>query len=498
LTDSYKATHFAQYPAALKMVAYGEFRAPYDNDKTDTRFVFYGIRYIIDNYLNRPWTIADVEKADKFYSTHNAGFTPYPYPKDLFLKFIKENHGYFPVKIEALPEGTVANVRVPMYQITASGEYAKLVTFLETILTHLWYPSTVATLSRRSKEIIEQAFDKTVDDELRWLVNSRLHDFGFRGCTCVEQSILGGTAHLLNFTGSDTMSAAYYAQFELNGGKPVADSIPATEHSVMTSWPSESKAIRNMIEKFGGENKLFACVMDSYDYANALNNILPSIIAEKNAKGGIMILRPDSGDPTEVVLMGLRAAEKVAGCSVNKKGFKILNGINVIQGDGINYNTIKKIIDAYIEAGYSATNVAFGMGGGLLQKVNRDTMSFATKLSFIKYADGKCRDIMKKPKSDMSKVSHPGILKVKRVNGLPTVFPVTSENEQDPENLLQVVWDHGPVKGKIWDDFDTLKARVASEWGKVPKTYNPVSDQLRDRVTEWIKDFEAAFPTLNK
>jgi len=277
----------------------------------------------------------------------------------------------------------------------------------------------------------------------------------------------------------------------------VADSIPATEHSVMTSWPSEAQAIRNMIQKFGGENKIFACVMDSYDYVNALNNILPSIIAEKTAKGGIMILRPDSGDPTEVVLMGLRAGDKVAGSTVNKKGYKIINGINVIQGDGINYHTIQKIIDAYIEAGYSATNVAFGMGGGLLQKVNRDTMSFATKLSFIKYADGKCRDVMKKPKSDLTKVSHPGILKVKRVHGIPTVFPLTSENEQDPENLLKVVWDHGPVVKK-WDDFDTIKARVANEWYKVPKTYNPISDELRGRVTAWIKDFEAAFPTLNK
>jgi len=144
-------------------------------------------------------------------------------------------------------------------------------------LTQIWYPTTVATLSRRCKDIFEESFEKSVEKNMHWLIQSRLHDFGFRGCTCVEQSILGGTAHLLNFDGTDTMSAAYYAQFHLNEGRPVGESIPATEHSVMTSWPSETEAIRNMIRKFGGENKIFACVMDSYDYANALDNVLGEV-----------------------------------------------------------------------------------------------------------------------------------------------------------------------------------------------------------------------------
>jgi len=267
----------------------------------------------------------------------------------------------------------------------------------------------------------------------------------------------------------------------------------------MTSWPSESMAIRNMIEKFGGPNSIFACVMDSYDYANALNQILPSIITEKNKKGGIMVLRPDSGDPTEVVLMALRAADKVVGSTVNSKGYKILNGINVIQGDGINYNSLKAIITAFVEEKYSATNVAFGMGGGLLQKVNRDTMSFATKLSFIEYADGKKRDIMKKPKSDISKISHPGVLKVLKVNEVPTVFPAEADGDvKDPHNLLQVVWDNGPVAGLKWDNFDTVRARVQHEWKKVPKTYDPVSAQLKSKIIDWVKNFEANYANLNK
>jgi nicotinamide phosphoribosyltransferase len=154
------------------------------------------------------------------------------------------------VTIEALPEGTCIHARVPVYQITAEGEYSPLCTFLETLLTMVWYPTTVATLSRRARDVVEASFEKTSDGgKMSPLVESRLQDFGFRGCTSVEQSIIGGCAHLLSFNGTDTMSAAYYAQFHLNGGRPVGMSVPATEHSVMTAWRTETEAMENMIEK---------------------------------------------------------------------------------------------------------------------------------------------------------------------------------------------------------------------------------------------------------
>jgi len=438
-----------------------------------------------------------VEAADRFYSTHNAGFTAYPYPKDLFLKFVKENHGYFPIKLEALPEGTVANIHVPVYQITAEGDYAKLVTFMETMITHLWYPCTVATLSRRTRQLLDDAFQKSVDSELHWLLDSRLHDFGFRGCTTLEQSIVGGTAHLLNFRGSDTMSACYYAQFHLNNGKPVAQSIPATEHSVMTSWPSEAEAIRNMIRKFGGQNAVYACVMDSYDYTNALDNILPLIHKEKTEKGGLMVLRPDSGTPVDVVLQGLRAADKVAGHDVNKKGYKVIRGYTVIQGDGVDYNEIKKIANAVLEAGYSAQCVAFGMGGGLLQKVNRDTMSFATKLAYIKYADGREMKIMKRPATESGKKSFPGILKVKRNDkGVPVIYP--SDGKVDKDNLLEVVYDKGPVAGHKWRTFDEQREHVEREWAATPRNFDPISAELQAEVTAWLKNFDVHWAERNR
>ena len=169
-------------------------------------------------------------------------------------------------------------------QITAEAPFAHLCTFLETLLTQIWYPSCVATLSRRARDAVEDAFEASVDGGRRSpLLASRLHDFGFRGVTCVEQSVLGGCAHLLSFEGTDTMSAAYYAQYALNGGRPVAFSVPATEHSVMTAWPTEQDALRNMIDRFGGG--VYSVVMDSYDYANALTSLLPSVAAQKVAAG---------------------------------------------------------------------------------------------------------------------------------------------------------------------------------------------------------------------
>ncbi|KAJ3046095.1 hypothetical protein HDV00_003845 [Rhizophlyctis rosea] len=137
LTDSYKATHAFLYPEAKRMVAYGEFRVGYNKDKVDTRIVFYGIRYIIDHYVAVKWTEDDVHLAEQFFNVHATG-KRFPFPTDLFLKFVRENDGHFPVKILALPEGTVIHPHVPVYVIIAENEYARLVTFLETILTMVW------------------------------------------------------------------------------------------------------------------------------------------------------------------------------------------------------------------------------------------------------------------------------------------------------------------------------------------------------------------------
>ena len=410
MTDTYKATHFLMYKEAKVMSAYGEFRQAYAG-MDDDRIVVYGIKYYIDNLIARKIDEKDLACGRDFLKTHILGTRMPEYLKtngDTYFDLLNRNGGFFPVKIEAMPEGSVIRPHIPVFIITAQGEYSRLCTFLETILTMIWYPSTVATLSRHTRALIEKAFKDSVDgdendENYKKLLLSRLHDFGFRGCTCVEQSVIGGLAHLLSFTGSDTMSACYYGKEILNNGKEVGFSIPASEHSVMTSYESEVEAVKAVCKEFG--SGLFSIVMDAYDYDVAIDNHLKEVAESVKKAGGTFIIRPDSGDAVEQVMKALRKGEEAFGVTCNNKGYKVLNNCAVLQGDGIEYKTVKKILKAVLDNKYSAQNIAFGMGGGLLQKVNRDTMSFATKLSLVDD-----RPILKAPapkKVDSSKTGNP-------------------------------------------------------------------------------------------
>ena len=491
LADSYKAGHFLMYPECQKMVAYGEFREPMKgmmtNGMQDNRFVFYGMRHYVDNYISKKWTRDDLVMAEMFFSTHNSQSTPYPFPRDLFESFINENDGYFPVTIHALPEGTVAYTRTPVFMITAEHKYARLCTYLETILTMVWYPSCVATISKYTKDLITEGFEKSVDPEMHVLLDSRLHDFGFRGCTSVEQAMIGGSAHLLSFGGSDNMAACYHAQYNLNNTVPVATSIPATEHSVMTAWSDETEAIEKQIENFG--DGIFSVVMDSYDYDNALDTILPSVADSVSKRGGLIVIRPDSGDPVEQVVKGLKAAEKCFPTSVNSKGYKVIQGAAVLQGDGINYENIREIQEKVMESGFSAQCVAYGMGGSLLQKVNRDTMSFATKLCYIEENDGNTRDVMKTPKSGKGKTSLPGDLFVAR-EGPGEPIKVYDKNDNQTKKLvsaMKIVYNNGPI-ASAFDDLQTIRDRVNSEWAQTPCCGNPISKGLADKIENILRD----------
>ena len=282
------------------------------------------------------------------------------------------------------------------------------------------------------------------------------------------------------------MSAAWYAQYKLNNGVPVGFAIPATEHSIMTGHKTEKAAITQLLNEFG--SGVCACVMDSYDYTAALEKILPSVAALKVQKGGFLVLRPDSGNPVEVVLQALRAADSIFGSDVNKKGFKVLRGVGVIQGDGINPTALAESADAVKKAGFSAQNCAYGMGAGLLQKVNRDTMSFATKLSKIVYADKVERDVMKMPKTESGKFSLPGEFKVVlNDKHLPVVYPA-EEAPQGSVNELVVVYDHGKVIQ--WDSFSAVSAKAKEQWPKSPLTFDVISPQLKAKI-ERVKAAQA-------
>ncbi|KAJ2412300.1 hypothetical protein GGI10_003763 [Coemansia sp. RSA 2530] len=219
------------------------------------------------------------------------------------------------------------------------------------------------------------------------------------------------------------------------------------------------------IEVYGGG--VFACVMDSYDYSRMLSEVLSVIASKKLEKGGYLVICPDSGDQVEAMLLGLRAANKVFGSVVNSKGYRVVTGASVIQGGGVTPEPLRHILAAVHGAGYLAQSVGFGMGGGLLQKGNRDTMSMATKLRSITYADGEPRDIMKFLKEGSEKVSLPGKFAMRAdpdQGGAPVAFRKEERRPAGSENLLQVVYDGGPVDPNIWDGFATARQRVSDPW----------------------------------
>jgi len=290
-----------------------------------------------------------------------------------------------------------------------------LTNFVETLLVQVWYPCTVSTNSHAQKILIKEWMEKTGSFDDQSLV-FKLHDFGFRGVSSVESSAIGGLAHLVNFRGTDTMSALmcgskYY-------GEPAAGfSIPASEHSTITSWGKEHEldAFRNMLLQY--PEGLVACVSDSWNVFQAAENFwaddLRDLVMNRN---GRLVVRPDSGDPPTVVVKVLEllagSPEKGFGpfVTLTSTGHKLLPPqIRVIQGDAVDYEMIGNIYSAMDAAGWAAENVGFGSGGALLQKMNRDTLKFAFKCSSVT-VDGEERDVYKDPITDPGKKSKKGRL----------------------------------------------------------------------------------------
>ena len=230
-------------------------------------------------------------------------------------------------------------------------------------------------------------------------------------------------------------------------------SIPAAEHSTMTSWGKDDEALayENMLSKYAKPGSLVAVVSDSYDLWNAVTNIWGKTLKQKVIdSGATVVIRPDSGNPSEVVLKTLQLLDTSFGSSYNGKMFKVLNNVRVIQGDGINEESIREILETATKAGYSATNIAFGMGGALLQKVDRDTQKFAYKCSEVTIGDKRI-GVCKAPVTDMGKASKKGRLDLVEVGGkLQTV-----EGEYNFNSQLFDVFEDGVILSEY--TFDEIR-----------------------------------------
>ena len=408
-SDSYKSSHFLQYPPDTNYVhSYIESRG---NDDGVNELVFFGLQIFLKKYLTQPITQDQIDFADKFYIAHGE-----PFNREGWQYILDVHQGKLPVRIDAVSEGSVVPLRNVLATIVNTDPQCFwLTSYLETsLLRAVWYGSTVATQSREIKKVIQSYFDMTSDDDSG--IGFKLHDFGARGVSSGESAGIGGAAHLVNFMGSDTIEGVHTAMEYYNETDMVAFSIPAAEHSTITSWGKncEVDAYRNMLDQFAKPNALVAVVSDSYDLMNAVENIWGGTLRRKVIdSGATVIIRPDSGDPVEMVLKTVIALDKKFGSEVNEKGFKVLHpSVRVIQGDGINIDSIKNILMSLKINSYSVDNIAFGMGGALLQHINRDTFKFAMKCSAIENTNGEIIEVYKDPITDSGKKSKRGILRL--------------------------------------------------------------------------------------
>lgn len=435
-TDSYKSSHYLQYPPGTEFVySYIEPRG----GKWDSG-LFFGLQAFIKEYLLKPITQENINEATEFFSAHGV-----PFNKEGWEYILNHHNGYFPILIKAVEEGTLVPVKnVVATVVNTDPKCFWLTSYIETaILRAIWYPTTVATNSFYCKLAIMKALDISSDSPAEQ-INFKLHDFGARGVSSSESAGLGGMAHLINFMGSDTIEGILFAKRYYS--EPMAGfSIPASEHSTITSWGKqhETEAYRNMLKQFAKPGSIVAIVSDSYDLMNAVNFIWGETLKQEVIKSGAtVVIRPDSGDPLTVPIEVVSALADKFGYTVNSKGFKVLpNYIRVIQGDGITEESLPTILKNLLDAGFSADNLNFGMGGGLLQQVNRDTMKWAMKCSAVRI-NNQWNDVYKEPKTDLGKASKRGRLALVKENDSYKTIPMEDSMNND---LLIPVYENGKL-----------------------------------------------------
>jgi len=389
-------------------------------------------------------------------------------------EYILEKHGgKLPVVIKAAPEGMVVPVKNVLFTIENTDPKCYWLTnYLETLLVQVWYPMTVATLSRYNKRTVMDNFIKTGCPTGMLDIAYVLNDFGVRGVSSMETSGLGGAGHLVNFGGSDNMPGLcmlleYYGA---DLGAFAGMSVPAAEHSTITSWgdKGEQDAFKNMLTQY--PKGVVAVVSDSYDVFNAVDNLwgkeLKQMILDRPGPMGRLVIRPDSGEPKIIVVQLLDILAKNFQITTNEKGFKMLpHQVRIIQGDGVSHTSIKEIYDHMFTNKWAAANLVLGSGGALLQKMNRDTQKCAFKCCEA-IVDGKPRNVYKDPITDKGKQSKKGQLKLVKKDGKITTL---TEGAGSPSDDLMVEVFKDGVLLKDWS-FEEIRKR--SEEGLPAKIWS--------------------------
>lgn len=449
LTDSYKiGGHWNMFPTGTETVqAYLEARAGAKWDAV----TFFGLQGIIKKYMTgQVVTREKIEEAAELCKEHFGNDTAFN--RAGWEHILNEWSGKLPLIIRAVREGSVipiSNVLVTVENLGGE-KTAWLVGYMETLLSHVWYGSTVATLSREARKIVKHNLDYTSDGGA---IDFFIHDFACRSVTCMEQAGYGGAAHLINFKGTDTLPAMKFAKMLYGANlRGLAYSVPASEHQIMTAEgrDNEEAVVGRLLDKY--PTGILSLVADSYNIYNFADKICGEVFKEKIlARDGVLVIRPDSGEPEEVMLKLVNILWDKFGGTINSKGYKVINAkVRLLWGDGIDLHGVKTVFGSFMLNKWAAENIAcFGIGSNLLQKVNRDDMRFAFKCN-AQFRNGIWHDVFKSP-IEGGKESKRGRIKLIK-DGLEYK---TVRLEAPGEDLLVTVFEAGELKNEI--TFDEVR-----------------------------------------
>lgn len=482
MADMYKASHASQLPADTTFIlSFFEAREGAELPL----IVNFGLQMILDEISAIRITSDHIDEAKEFF---NATFSTKNIFNEEGWREIVANGGHIPVAIHALPEGMVVRPGVPLFTVeNTNPKVPWIANWLETFLMHVWYPITVASLAFHQRQVLERKLSVEAvlpDSSIPDAAKLAFVDFGMRGVSSMTSAARAGAAVLTSFTSSDNALAGYelgkaYAE---NDYSKVLGSIPAAEHMTITihgkdgmsNLEREKQAFLNMLSVY--PTGPVSVVSDSYNYRDAVEKLwcgeLVEIVKTRFRKAKVadpksfhtLVIRPDSGPMIDNVLFTLDKIADAYGYTQTANGFKVVSQeVNVIQGDGIDLTTYSLLLDALHEHKWSVTNLVAGSGGGLLQKVNRDTLRCAIKASFVT-VDGKNRGIQKET---VGKKSKRGRLSVElEEDGEITVH---EDGKGTPErNLLGLVFKDGKrlrtetltdVRGRV-DDAHVTQRRI--------------------------------------
>jgi len=453
LADAYKFSMHRQYPKDVEYVhSYVEARGTAIPNVNYIRF--FGLQGFIKQYLEgvviEQWMIDEAKEVlGEIFQTHEY------FNEAGFKAIIQVHNGMLPITIKAVEEGKRVGHKNVLVTVEAVKPFIWLESWIETMLLRAsWYGTTVATISSVVKDI-EKEFAEKCGCGLNPYF---MADFGARGTSSHESAGIGGAAHLINYQGTDTVEGVLWARD--NYGPVTAGSVYASQHSTTIIWgkENEAKAYEHFLNNVPVD-KIVSIVADSYNYENAVRNIFGKQLKEHilNGKAPVFI-RPDSGVPHVVALQTLQWLWEDFGGQKNEKGFKVLHpNVRVIYGDGIDLANIRLILETITDAGFSSENLIFGMGGKLLQGVNRDTFKFAYKLSYA-IINGEGEAVFKDPEGDHSKRSKAGILKLIFENG--QYQTVQAHERPDLKDELEVVFKDGYLMKEL--TFEQIRQNAAN------------------------------------